>query len=157
LAWLAGAKDDPKKRYNPRNAEGKALVAAAKVVYASLQEAAEEPEAKKAEAKAMEAAEAEEPRANASGNGKDPELEAALAVTVPFGTYKDQPLRALAEDGRDGARYLGWLAGQVKFNGKPFEPKYRRGRELAAAAKVVWASLPEEVREAALAPKEAAA
>lgn len=83
-------------------------------------------------------------------NGCDRELEVALAVTVPFGQHKDQPLRALAHDGADGARYLGWLAGDVQFVSGSFSPRYRRGIELQAAARTVWASLAPEAREAAM-------
>jgi hypothetical protein len=107
-----------------------------------------------AHAEAMGAPEAEaaaEPPAETGGNGSDPELEAALAVTVPFGTHKGQPLRSLAQDGLDGARYLGWLAGHVKFSSGTFVPRYRRGQELQDAARTVWDSLTAETKEAGMA------
>ena len=92
-----------------------------------------------------------EPPPKAEGNGSDPDLEVALAVTVPFGTHKDQPLSNLAQDGPDGATYLGWLAGHVEFSSGTFVPRYRRGQELQAAARTVWESLTAQAKEAAMA------
>jgi len=136
LAWLAGAKGDPKKRYHPRSAEGEALVAAAKVLYASLAketpskaDGANEPEAEPEEAGSQ---------AGAGGNG----LDEALTTVVPFGKYRGKTLGELAAD-EDGQLYVAWLAGEAEFGGKTFQPRYKRGKELAAAAKVVWASLQE--------------
>ena len=93
---------------------------------------------KPAEAKA-------EPKAvpsNGKGNGSSPSLEEALAESLPFGKFKGQQLSALADD-EDAHDYVGWLAGEVQFGGKTFQPRYKSAQQLTAAAQVVYASLQE--------------
>jgi len=81
-----------------------------------------------------------EAEAKAGGNGKDEALAAALAMVIPFGKHRDKPLGELVAD-PDDHDYIGWLAGEIEFAGKTFEPRYGKGQQLAVAAKAVYASL----------------
>ena len=145
LGWLAGGEVGlALSTYTPKDKKGIALQAAAKLILGDKDTMGEK--AAKPAPKAVKPAEAKaEPKAvpsNGKGNGSSPSLEEALAESLPFGKFKGQQLSALADD-EDAHDYVGWLAGEVQFGGKTFQPRYKRAQQLTAAAQVVYASLQE--------------